>query len=150
MILMAAHCKLPFRGVRGHFEGSNPWMPMEDSVIPGSAKLVGAKTDEVTVMNSLTVNLHLGLVSSALLVGLSIIHMVLRCLFIGLCPTGTRFSWKRTHFLQIWLAVMCVELIGEALFLQYAVQSQVRWHGYDPNSAVVFAKPYKVIVVRLC
>ena len=51
------------RGVRGHFLGSNPWMPIEDSVIEGSAKLVGAKNIEVAMMNSLTVNLHLGLVS---------------------------------------------------------------------------------------
>ena len=43
--------------------GPNAWMPMEDSVIPGFAKLVGAKAIEVTAMNSLTVNLHLGLVS---------------------------------------------------------------------------------------
>ena len=51
------------RGVYGHFSGPNPWMPIEDSIIGGSAKLVGAKSIEVTVMNSLTVNIHLGLVS---------------------------------------------------------------------------------------
>ena len=44
--------------------GPNAWMPIEDSVIPGFAKLVGAKATEVTAMNSLTVNLHLGLVSA--------------------------------------------------------------------------------------
>ena len=33
--------------------------------------------------------------------------------------------------------------------MQYAVQSQVRWHGYDPESAIVFAKPEKVTLI-LC
>ena len=49
--------------MRGHVVGSNPWLPIEDSVIPATAKVVGAKDSEVTVMNSLTVNIHLGLVS---------------------------------------------------------------------------------------
>lgn len=50
------------RGVKGHTVGSAPWLPIEDSVIAGSARIVGAKELEVTVMNSLTVNIHLGLV----------------------------------------------------------------------------------------
>ena len=49
--------------MRGHFVGLNPWLPIEDSVIPATAKVVGARDSEVTVMNSLTVNIHLGLVS---------------------------------------------------------------------------------------
>lgn len=51
------------RGVRGHVLGSNPWLPIEDTIIASSAKLVGARNIEVAMMNSLTVNLHLGLVS---------------------------------------------------------------------------------------
>lgn len=51
------------RGVKGHTVGSSPWLPIEDSVIAGSAQLVGAKDLEVAVMNSLTVNIHLGLVT---------------------------------------------------------------------------------------
>ena len=50
-------------GVRGHFTGPNPWLPIEDTVMVGSARVVGAKEVEVVVMNSLTVNIHLGLVS---------------------------------------------------------------------------------------
>lgn len=50
------------RGVKGHTVGSAPWLPIEDSVITDSARIVGAKELEVTVMNSLTVNIHLGLV----------------------------------------------------------------------------------------
>ena len=28
--------------------------------------------------------------------------------------------------------------------LQYAVESQVRWHGYDPATSVIIAKPREV------
>ena len=44
--------------------GEHPWYPIEDEVVAESAKLVGAECQEVTVMNSLTVNIHLGLVCS--------------------------------------------------------------------------------------
>ena len=30
------------------------------------------------------------------------------------------------------------------VFLQYAVESQVRWHGYDPATSVIIAKPREV------
>lgn len=33
-----------------------------------------------------------------------------------------------------------------AVFVQYAVQSQVRWHGYDPETAIIFAEAQKVRV----
>ena len=36
---------------------------MEDTLIPRIAQVVGAKDIEVTFMNTLTVNIHLGLVS---------------------------------------------------------------------------------------
>ena len=32
------------------------------------------------------------------------------------------------------------------MFVQYAVQSQVRWHGYDPDSSIIFVKAEKVSV----
>ena len=51
------------RGVEGHFEGQHPWLPYHEFVTPGLARLVGAKPSEVVAMNSLTVNLHLMLVS---------------------------------------------------------------------------------------
>ena len=30
------------------------------------------------------------------------------------------------------------------IILQYAVESQVRWHGYDPATSVIIAKPREV------
>ena len=50
-------------GVEGHFRGKNPWMPYHRLLTEQTATLVGANPQEVVVMNSLTVNLHLMMVS---------------------------------------------------------------------------------------
>ena len=49
------------RGVEGHFTGAQPWMPIEDTTNGLMASIVGALPSEVVCMNSLTVNLHLGM-----------------------------------------------------------------------------------------
>jgi kynureninase len=51
------------RGVKGHFEGDFPWMPYHELLTEQSALLVGGKNEEVVMMNSLTTNLHLMMVS---------------------------------------------------------------------------------------
>jgi kynureninase len=50
-------------GVEAHFHGRNPWMPYHRLLTMNMAEIVGAKPVEVVVMNSLTVNLHLMMVS---------------------------------------------------------------------------------------
>jgi kynureninase len=50
-------------GVEGHFHAKNPWMPYHRLLRDQTAEIVGAKPAEVVVMNSLTVNLHLMMVS---------------------------------------------------------------------------------------
>jgi len=50
-------------GVEGHFHAKNPWMPYHEFVTEQMAKIVGARAVEVVAMNSLTVNLHLLMVS---------------------------------------------------------------------------------------
>mgnify|MGYP005990604709 FL=1 len=50
-------------GVEGHFEAENPWMPYHEFLTESMAKVVGAKPIEVVVMNTLTTNLHLLMVS---------------------------------------------------------------------------------------
>lgn len=50
-------------GVEGHFHAKNPWMPYHEFLTNAMAKVVGAKPEEVVVMNTLTVNLHLMMIS---------------------------------------------------------------------------------------
>ena len=51
------------RGVRGHHETEWPWLPYHERIGDAMATLVGALPSEVVVMNGLTVNLHLMMVS---------------------------------------------------------------------------------------
>ncbi len=50
-------------GVEGHFEAKNPWLNYHELLTDKMAKIVGAKPIEVVVMNTLTTNLHLLMVS---------------------------------------------------------------------------------------
>ena len=50
-------------GVEGHTEGKNPWLHYHEFLTETMANIVGAKPLEVVVMNSLTANLHLMMVS---------------------------------------------------------------------------------------
>ena len=49
--------------VEGHFNSDKPWWDYHERLAAPLAKVVGAKTEEVSVMNTLTVNLHLLMVS---------------------------------------------------------------------------------------
>ena len=94
--------------VEAHFRGRHPWMPYHAEVREHLAELVGARPAEVVAMNSLTVNLHLMLVSFYL-------------------PTTQR----------------CAILIEKNAFPsdRYAVESQIRFHGFDPASALIEVEP---------
>ena len=95
-------------GVEGHFHGKNPWMRYHRLLTNQSAALVGAKPSEVVVMNSLTVNLHLMMVSFYR-------------------PTAQR------HRL----------LVEQGAFPsdQYALKSQIRFHGFDPSLSLLELTP---------
>ncbi len=95
-------------GVEGHFRARNPWMPYHRLLAEQTAELVGAKLVEVVVMNSLTVNLHLMMVSFYR-------------------PTRTRYK-------------IVVER-GAFPSDQYAVQSQIRFHGFDPANSLIELTP---------
>ena len=50
-------------GVEGHFAARSPWVSYHELLTASTARLVGALPHEVVVMNTLTVNLHLMMVS---------------------------------------------------------------------------------------
>jgi kynureninase len=95
-------------GVEGHFHARNPWMPYHRLLTLQMAELVGAQAEEVVVMNSLTVNLHLTMASFYR-------------------PTNKRHK-------------ILVER-GAFPSDQYAVKSQIRFHGFDPTSSLLELTP---------
>ncbi len=93
--------------VEGHFYAEKPWWDYHERFANPLSKLVGALPSEVTVMNTLTVNLHLLMVSFYQ-------------------PTSKRFK------------IICEEKAFPSD--QYLFQSQVRFHGYKPEDAIVEVK----------
>lgn len=96
------------RGVEGHFSGNNPWVNARRRSKPLLAALVGAQSDEVVAMGSLTANLHFLLVSFYQ-------------------PTKNRFK-----------------IITESDAFpsdRYMLESQVRFHGYDPKETIIEIQP---------
>ncbi|MBT9393001.1 kynureninase [Hymenobacter sp. NST-14] len=94
--------------VEGHFKGETPWMQFHERLQGASARIVGAKPVEVVVMNNLTTNLHLLLITFYQ-------------------PTATRYK---------------VLMEGGAFPSdQYALETQVRQRGYEPDDAIVELVP---------
>ena len=93
--------------VEGHFKGEQPWMTYHEAVRDHLAELVGAEPSEVVAMNTLSVNLHLMMVSFYR-------------------PTAQRPAI----------------LIEEGAFPtdRYAVASQIRFHGFDPEHDLIELK----------
>lgn len=93
--------------VEGHFYSEKPWWDYHERFAIPLSKIVGALPSEVTVMNTLTVNLHLLMVSFYR-------------------PTKTRYK------------IICEEKAFPSD--QYMFQSQVHFHGYKPEDAIVEIK----------
>ena len=95
-------------GVEGHFEAKNPWLSYHELLTDNMSKIVGAKPIEVVVMNTLTTNLHLLMVSFYQ-------------------PTKTKYK---------------IIIESDAFPSdRYAVQSQLSFHGFDPDEALIEWKP---------
>jgi kynureninase len=93
--------------VEGHFYADKPWWDYHERFANPLSAIVGALPEEVTVMNTLTVNLHLMMVSFYR-------------------PTEKRFK------------IICEEKAFPSD--QYMIQSQVRFHGFNPHEAIVEIK----------
>lgn len=94
--------------VEGWFEGNEPWMFYHKELKRLMAPIVGASEQEVCPMNTLTVNLHLLMVSFYR-------------------PTKERFK--------------IIMEAGAFPSDQYAIESQVRFHGFDPKEAIIEVAP---------
>lgn len=95
-------------GVEGHFQGALPWMEYHKFLQPQTAHIAGADESEVVVMNTLTTNLHLLMVSFYR-------------------PTPQRYK--------------IIMEAGAFPSDQYAMESQVKWHGFAPADAIVEVAP---------
>lgn len=95
-------------GVEGHLHGKNPWFYYHHFLTESTARLVGAKPVEVVVMNSLTVNLNLLMISFY------------------------RPTQKRYKVIMEYMAFPSD---------QYAVENQVKFHGFDPFDAIIELTP---------
>ena len=96
------------RAAGGHHGGKRPWELYETTLSDKTAQIVGAEPSEVIVMNSLTVNLHLLMVSFYR-------------------PTKDRYK-----------------ILLEAKAFpsdQYAVASQLKFHGFDPEDGMIEVSP---------
>lgn len=94
--------------VEGHFRGTHPWLSYHKMFAEPLARLTGALPHEVVAMNSLTVNLHLLMVSFYR-------------------PTQQRFK------------IICEA--GAFPSDQYALETQVRFHGFNPDEAIIELTP---------
>ncbi len=95
-------------GVEGHFKANNPWMAYHELLTEQMARIVGANPVETVVMNSLTVNLHLLMVSFYR-------------------PT------KERHKIVIEGGAFPSD--------QYAVASQIKFHGFDTENSLIEVQP---------
>lgn len=95
-------------GVEGHFHGKNPWFKYHELFHEKEARVVGALPGEVVVMNNLTTNLHLMLVSFYR-------------------PTPQRYR--------------IITEAGAFPSDQYALETQVKFHGHQPDDAIIELKP---------
>ena len=100
--------KWSHEAVEGHFTGQAQWMTYHEQVREPLARVVGAQPSEVVAMNSLTVNLHLMMVSFYR-------------------PTSER-------------AAIIIEA-GAFPSDRHAVESQIRFHGFDPATQLIEVQP---------
>lgn len=95
-------------GVDGHTDAEHPWLPYHEFLTQSMAKIVGAKPIEVIIMNGLTANLHLMMVSFYV-------------------PTPTKYK----------IVIESDTFPSD----KYAVESQLKFHGYDPVNSLILWKP---------
>ncbi|NNV57435.1 kynureninase [Limnovirga soli] len=94
--------------IEGYFKGPHPWLHYHEFLRGSLAQIVGAKPEEITVMNALTVNLHLMMLSFYQ-------------------PTAQRYK--------------IIMEAGAFPSDQYAIETQVKHHGFRPDDAIIEIAP---------
>jgi len=95
-------------GVEGHLHARKPWVAYHEQFAAPVSKIVGANPNEIVIMNQLTVNLNLLLVSFYR-------------------PTKNRYK------------ILCEAKAFPSD--QYAIASQVKFHGFNPEDAIIEVAP---------
>ncbi len=95
-------------GVEGHLHARKPWISYHEQFAAPVSKIVGANPNEIVIMNQLTVNLNLLLVSFYR-------------------PTKNRYK------------ILCEAKAFPSD--QYAIASQVKFHGFNPEDAIIEVAP---------
>ena len=108
--------------IGGYLHARNPWLTYAQPLRQPLARMLGCLEPEVTVMNALTVNLHL-LLLSFYRPNAQHSHSV---------PSPARPHSTRYKIIME---------AGAFPSDQYAVETQVRWHGYDPDDAIIEIAP---------
>ncbi len=96
------------KAVEGHFMGDQPWMDYHDQLASLMAEIVGAHPHEISIMNTLTANLHFMMVS-----------------FYRPTPERNKILIDYSPFPSD----------------RYAVNSQIKFHGYDPGDTLIELSP---------
>lgn len=94
--------------INGYLHARNPWLYYQHNFKKSLSLMMGCSEDEVTVMNALTVNLHL-------------------LMFSFYRPAGQRYKILMES--------------GAFPSDQYAVETQVRLHGFNPVEAIIEVAP---------
>jgi kynureninase len=94
--------------IEGYWKAKTPWMTYPQTFRPALSRIVGCQEEEVTVMNALTVNLHLLLLT---------------------------FYRPRPSRYKILIEA------GAFPSDQYAVETQVKWHGLNAQDAIIEIGP---------
>jgi kynureninase len=95
-------------GVEGHFTGDTPWFTYHRTLADAAGRIVGALPHEIVIMNTLTVNLHLMMVSFYR-------------------PSKERYR--------------IITEAGAFPSDQYALETQAKFHGFDPEDIIIELKP---------
>jgi kynureninase len=95
-------------GVEGHTKAEHPWLPYHEFLSRNMADLIGARSNEVVMMNTLTTNLHLMMVSFYQ-------------------PTKSKYK----------IVVESDTFPSD----KYAVESQLKFHGFDPADGLILWTP---------